>query len=171
MPNLIGPNTWVEIHYTLRDGRGNLLESTEGPDAEGPLGFVWGLGAVTKGLEEALEGAIEGDVLDVTISPEDGYGTRDPDDVFEVERGEFPEPEKLEVGAEFSADGDDGTSITMRVLEVHPDHVLVDANHPLAGETLNYQVRVLKVRAATPDEILVAKVELTDPSGPDEIAS
>ncbi len=159
----IGPGTFLRIHYTLRDSRGNLLESTDGED---PHGFVWGLGAVVPGLEMALEGSRAGDVVNVTVTPEDAYGLRDDTDVFDVDREEFPDPTNVVIGQEFSAEGDDGTTITMRVIEVHDDHVTVDANHPLAGETLNFQVRVVDVRKATDDELLAARVELDDPKPP-----
>lgn len=167
----IGPGQWVEIHYTLRDGRGNLLEDTAGPDNEGPVAFVYGMGPLVSGLEAALEGARQGDVLNITVEPEDAYGTRDETDVFAVDRSEFPDPEKVDKGTEFVAEGDDGTTLTMRVVELHEDHVLVDANHPLAGLTLNYQVRVLKVRPATADEVLVARAELAETRAPEGEAS
>jgi FKBP-type peptidyl-prolyl cis-trans isomerase SlyD len=64
------------------------------------------------------------------------------------------------VGGEFEAEGDDGTTLTMRVTEVRDDAVVVDANHPLAGETLNFKVRVVAVREATPDEVVEAQAEL-----------
>lgn len=150
----IGPGTWVRLRYSLFDGRGNLLETTDEP-----VEFVYGYGDLVPGLEAALEGAQSGESLNVTVAPEDGYGTRDDTNVFAVEREEFPKDTDLEVGSEFVAEGDDGTSMTMRVTEVHDDHVLVDANHPLAGETLNFQVHVLNVRSASDDELLAAKVE------------
>src|SRR5581483_1216650 len=128
MSEAIGPGTFVELYYTLRDSRGNLLEEA---DTE-PYAFVYGMGALVPGLERALEGAREGDVLNVTVPPEDAYGLRDPTDVFNVDRTEFPDPAKVEVGSEFAAEGDDGTELSMRVVEVHDDHVVVDANHPLA---------------------------------------
>lgn len=155
MPTAIGPGAHVTIHYTLRDGRGNLLETT---DADDPQTFVWGYRTVVPGLELALEGAFAGDVIDVTVAPEDGYGLRDDTDIFEVERSEFPDD--VAVGGEFDAEGDDGTTLTMRVTEVRDDAVVVDANHPLAGETLNFKVRVVAVREATPDEVVEAQAEL-----------
>jgi FKBP-type peptidyl-prolyl cis-trans isomerase SlyD len=163
MPTAIGPGTHVTIHYTLRDGRGNLLEETAPSE---PHAFVWGYRTVVPGLELALEGAFPGDVIDVTVAPEDGYGLRDDTDVFEVDREEFPDD--VAVGQEFDAEGDDGTTITMRVTEIRDDSVEVDANHPLAGETLNFKVRVVAVRDATEDEILSARAELAvqpPPSG------
>lgn len=156
MNDAIGPGQWVSLHYTLRDGRGNVLESTEEP-----LEFVYGYGGLEPpAFEAALEGLREGDVVNITLAPEDAYGTRDETNVFEVAREEFPEDTPVEVGSEFVAEGEDGIALTMRVIEVHDDYVVVDANHPLAGETLNFQVRVLKVRPATEDEILAAKAEL-----------
>ncbi len=156
----IGPGAFVRIHYSLRDSRGNLLESTDGED---PHSFVFGMGAVVPGLEMALEGSRAGDVVNATVSPEDAYGLRDDTDVFEVDREEFPDPQNAVIGQEFSAEGDDGTTLTMRVVSVHDDHVTVDANHPLAGETLNFQVRVIEVRKATDDELIAARAELNEP--------
>jgi FKBP-type peptidyl-prolyl cis-trans isomerase SlyD len=157
MSLVIGPDTFVKIHYDLRDGRGNLLESTENP-AE----FVWGYETLLPALEQALEGLAKGDVINLSLEPEDGYGTRDEDGVFAVAKDEFPTDNPLEVGNEYTAEGEDGTVVTMRVVEIHDEHVVVDTNHPLAGETLNFQVRVLDVRRATDDEILAARAESSE---------
>jgi FKBP-type peptidyl-prolyl cis-trans isomerase SlyD len=157
MSLVIGPDTFVKIQYDLRDGRGNLLESTESP-AE----FVWGYETLLPALEQSLEGLAKGDVINLSLEPEDAYGTRDEDGVFAVAKDEFPTDNPLEVGNEYTAEGDDGTVVTMRVVELHDEHVLVDTNHPLAGETLNFQVRVLDVRAATDDEILAARAESSE---------
>ncbi len=150
----VGPGTWVALRYKLFDGRGNLLEATEEP-----VEFVFGFGTVVPGLEAALEGAANGDSLNVTLAPEDAYGTRDETSVFAVERSEFPADAGIEIGTEFVAEGEDGTSMSMRVTEVHDEFVVVDGNHPLAGETLNFQVLVLGVRKATDDEVLAAQAE------------
>lgn len=159
------------MHYTLRDGRGNLVESTEGADGEGPIEWVVGQSMVVPGLEAALEGSTAGDVVNVTVDPEDGYGLRDESDLFEVDKSEFPDSEAIEPGGEFVAEGEDGTSLAMRVVEVREDSVLVDANHPLAGLTLNYEVRVLEVRPATPDELLAAAADFSDASPPPSASS
>ena len=152
---VVGPGQWVELHYELRDGRGNELEHTDEP-----LEFVYGFGGLEPaGFEPALEGLIEGDVVNITLAPEDAYGTRDEANVFEVEREEFPDDAPIEEGGEFVAEGEDGVALTMRIVEVQDDFVVVDANHPLAGETLNFQVRIIKVRKATDDEVVAAKAE------------
>jgi FKBP-type peptidyl-prolyl cis-trans isomerase SlyD len=153
----VAPDTFVTIHYDLRDGRGNLLESTEDP-AE----FVWGYDTLLPALEHSLEGLTRGEVVNISLDPEDAYGTRDEDGVFAVAKDEFPTDNPLEVGNEYTAEGDDGTVVTMRVTEIHDEHVLVDTNHPLAGETLNFHVRVLDVRKATDDEILAARAESSE---------
>jgi FKBP-type peptidyl-prolyl cis-trans isomerase SlyD len=159
MGNVIGPGQWVQLHYALRDGRGNELESTEEP-----LEFVYGFGGLEPpAFEEALEGLREGEVVNITLPPEDAYGTRDETNVFEVPREEFPEGAPIETGREFVAEGEDGVALTMRIVEVHEEHIVVDANHPLAGETLNFEVRVTKVRKATEDEVLAAQAEASTP--------
>jgi FKBP-type peptidyl-prolyl cis-trans isomerase SlyD len=150
----VGPDTFVTIHYDLRDGRGNLLQTTEEPAQ-----FVWGYGTLLPALEQALEGATPGTVLNLTLEPEEAYGTRDEDGVFAVAKDEFPAETPLEEGNEYTAEGEDGTVLTIRVIEIHDDHVMVDTNHPLAGERLNFHVRVLAVRKATEDEILAARAE------------
>ncbi len=166
MAHEVGPGMAVSIQYKLRDGRANLLEDTEGPDGDGPVRFIWGMSMVLPGLEKGLEGARPGDVINLVVEPEDAYGTRDESDVFDVDRTEFPDPEAIEVGGEYTAEGDDGTTLTMQILEVHDDHVKVDANHPLAGLTLNYQVRVLDVHPATEEENVMAQAELAERRAP-----
>jgi FKBP-type peptidyl-prolyl cis-trans isomerase SlyD len=162
MNDVIGPGQWVRIQYQLRDGRGNELETTEEP-----VEFVFGYSKLVPGLEASLQGLHQGEAVNITIPPEDAYGTRDEANVFHVDREEFPDDTQIEAGSEFVAEGEDGTSLTMRVMEVHDDYVVVDANHPLAGETLNFQVRVLTVRAATDDEVLAAKAEASSTPTPE----
>lgn len=157
MPNHIGPRQWTRIEYELRDGRGNRLEASGEPEE-----FVWGSSDVLPALEAALEGLSPGDAVNVTLAPEDAYGTRDETNVFKVDRSEFPENANVEVDDEFVAEGDDGTRLNMRIAEVCDDYVVVDANHPLAGETLNFQVHVLEVRPATADEMLAAHAQTSD---------
>lgn len=139
----VGPGTWVELHYVLRSAKGAVLERTR--DAGEPLGFAWGEGSVVPGLEAALEGAFAGDVLTVDVACEDAYGPRTERDVFAVDRGEFPAA--VVVGDEVDVEGEDGAELTLRVLAVHDDHVMVDANHPFAGMDLAFTVDVVSVRA------------------------
>lgn len=165
MAEAIELERWVTLHYELKDSRGNLLAKTEEP-----VEFVYGLGSVPQTLEPALgalEGAAAGDVFTLTLSPEEAFGTRDESNVYQVPREEFPDGAELEPGAEFEAETDEGSVMLVHVVEVHDEHALVYANHPLAGETLNYVLRVVSVREATADELLAAKMEGSElaPSG------
>jgi FKBP-type peptidyl-prolyl cis-trans isomerase SlyD len=157
----IQPNTHVTIDYELRDEDGDLLDASEGDDGE-PIRYVHGYGMLVPGLEAALVGLRMGDEREVVVPAEAGYGEYDESLVLEVKRDQLPDPTGVEVGDEFVAESPDGDEIAMNVIEVHPDHVLVDANHPLAGMTLRYVVRVREVREATGEEIDRAAADLDD---------
>jgi FKBP-type peptidyl-prolyl cis-trans isomerase SlyD len=124
-----------------------------------PLCYVHGYGQILPRLEQALEGLIEGQQRSVTLAPEEGYGDYDEDAVFEVERSDFPAPEKIQVDDEFVAESDDGEAVSMRVVEILPEAVIVDANHPLAGESLRFDLQVVEVRPASPAELSEAELE------------
>ncbi len=157
----IQPNTHVTIDYELRDDEGDLLDASESEDGE-PIRYVHGYGMLVPGLEAALVGLAVGDERDVVVPAEAGYGQYDESLVLDVERGQLPDPKGVEVGDEFVAESPDGDEVAMCVLEVYDDRVVVDANHPLAGMTLRYLVKVREVRAATTDEIESAAADLDD---------
>ncbi len=133
------------IHYTLRDSNGNVLDSSEGRD---PLYYLHGENNLIPGMEEGLEGRTTGDKLQLDVAPEKGYGTRDPQLVEEVPRRAFGS-QNIEVGMQF--EDNEGQVIT--ITNVGPETVTVDANHPLADQNLHFDVEVLEVRDATPDEL------------------
>ncbi|CCH55017.1 peptidylprolyl isomerase FKBP-type [Fibrisoma limi BUZ 3] len=133
------------IHYTLRDSNGNVLDSSEGRT---PLYYLHGEGNLIPGMEEGLEGKSEGDKLHLDVDPEKGYGRRDPQLIGEVPRNAFGN-QQVEVGMQFEANH--GQVIT--VTQVGPDTVTVDGNHPLADQSLHFDVEVVEVRNATPEEI------------------
>lgn len=133
------------IHYTLRDASGNVLDSSEGAE---PLYYLHGEGNLIPGMEEGLEGHSAGDQLNLTVSPEKGYGRRDPRLVDEVPRQAFGN-QPLEVGMQFQTN--EGQVIT--ITQVGPETVTVDGNHPLADQELHFDVNVLNVRNATADEL------------------
>jgi FKBP-type peptidyl-prolyl cis-trans isomerase SlyD len=157
----IQPNTHVTIDYELRDDEGDMLESSDGEGGE-PIRYVHGYGMLVPGLEAALAGLHTGDVRDVVVPAEAGYGEYDDDLVLELDRSELPDPKGVAVGDEFIAESPDGDEIAMSVVEVRDDMVLVDANHPLAGMTLRYHVIVRDVRPATDDEIKEAAAALDE---------
>ena len=150
MSLLIGENTVVSMHYKLTDNSGEVLDSSEGAQ---PLNYLHGAGNIIPGLERALVGKTEGDSLQVEIQPEDAYGEVRPDMIQVVPRAAFQGVESIEPGMAFEARGDGGAAQRIVVKEVSGDEITVDANHPLAGVELNFDVQVVSVRAATEEEI------------------
>lgn len=151
----IQPNARVVLEYTLKDEKGAVLDSSDAEDGE-PIVYVHGYGMLVPGLEAALVGLEVGSVKDVTVTPEEGFGERDEELVLEIDRSDFPDPKKVEVGDEVVAESPDGDEVPMRVVEVKDETVVVDANHPLAGVTLRYSVVVKEVAEASEEEIAEA---------------
>jgi FKBP-type peptidyl-prolyl cis-trans isomerase SlyD len=139
----------VSIHYTLTDNAGTVLDSSSGGH---PLAYLHGFGNIIPGLENALEGKATGDKLSVTVEPGEGYGERDEGLVQAVPRTAFKGVKELAPGMQFQAQGPQGTRLVV-VTQVTEDLVTVDANHPLAGQTLHFEVEVSEVRDATSEEL------------------
>jgi FKBP-type peptidyl-prolyl cis-trans isomerase SlyD len=148
--NVVQPNSFVTVEYVLKDDEGDVLDASNAEDGE-PIEYVHGYGMLVPGLEAALVGLKSGDKKQIVVPAEEAYGDRDEELVLEVERGEFPDG--VEVGDEFVATSPDGEEVVLHVLEVNDDGVLVDANHPLAGMTLHYEIEVKSIRPATDTEI------------------
>jgi len=148
----IEPNSRVVLDYTLRDADDDVLDASDAEDGE-PIVYVHGYGMLVPGLEKALAGLSAGDRKEVVVPPEEGFGERDEELVLEIDRSEMPRPESVEIGDELVAESPDGEEAVMRVIDVTPDAVVLDGNHPLAGETLRYSVVVRDVRPATEEEI------------------
>jgi len=157
----IQPNTYVTLDYELRDDDGDLVDASEADGGE-PIRYVHGYGMLVPGLEAALVGLCAGEERDVVVPAEAGYGEYDDALVLEVERGELPDPQAVSVGDELVAESPDGDELSLCVVEVRDDVVVVDANHPLAGVTLRYHVKVRDVRQATGDEIERAAADLDE---------
>jgi FKBP-type peptidyl-prolyl cis-trans isomerase SlyD len=150
MATPIGENQVVSMHYTLTDDSGKVLDSSDGSE---PLNYLHGAGNIIPGLEQALVGQVQGDSLKVTVEPADGYGETDPGLVQVVDRAAFQGVETVDVGMTFEARGPDGHVQRIVVTSVDGDRVTVDANHPLAGQQLHFDVQIIGVRAATPEEL------------------
>jgi FKBP-type peptidyl-prolyl cis-trans isomerase SlyD len=157
----IQPNTHVTIDYELRDDDGDLVDASEADGGE-PIRYVHGYGMLVPGLEAALVGLRAGEEREVVVPAEAGYGEYDEALVLEVDRSELPDPQAVRVGDELVAESPDGEELALNVKEVKDDVVIVDANHPLAGMTLRYHVKVREVRAATEDEVERAAADLDD---------
>ena len=141
----------VRIDYTLKNAAGEVLDTSEGGE---PLMYLHGGHQIVPGLERELAGLTAGDSKDVVVAPEDGYGQPDPQGIFGVPRAAFPAEAQLSVGETFMGEDDEGGAVPVRVVEVRDDMVIVDANHPLAGETLYFHVDVREVRDATLEELM-----------------
>jgi FKBP-type peptidyl-prolyl cis-trans isomerase SlyD len=146
---LIAQDKVVLIHYTLTDDAGKVLDSSSGGD---PLAYMHGQGNIIAGLEKALEGRQAGDRLAVRVEPAEGYGARDETLVQQVPRRQFGGA-KVQPGMQFHAQTAGGHARVVTVTHIQGDMVTVDANHPLAGEVLNFDVEVTEVRDATAEEI------------------
>lgn len=140
----------VRLDYTLRNAQGDVIDTSEGAE---PLTYLHGASQIVPGLEKELAGMEAGQAKDVVVQPEDGYGMPDPEGVFGVPRAAFPPDAKLSVGDSFIGEDDEGQALPVRVVELRDDVVIVDANHPLAGETLFFHVDVRDVRDATEEEL------------------
>ena len=139
----------VFIDYTLTDNDGELIDSSQGAE---PLGYVQGAGQIVAGLEAALEGRSVGDSFKVSIPPEQGYGLPDEDNIAVIPADQIEGVDELEVGTQLETVTDEGET-TVIVTKIEGNEVTIDANHPLAGIALNFEVTVREVRDATEDEI------------------
>lgn len=146
---VVAQNKVVQIHYTLTNDSGEVLDSSSGGD---PLAYIHGNGNLIPGLEKALEGKGAGDKLNVKVAPEEGYGAKDPSLVQDVPRRAFKGIDNIAVGMQFQADSNQGPRM-VTVTRIVGDMVTVDGNHPLAGESLNFAVEITEVRDPSDEEL------------------
>jgi FKBP-type peptidyl-prolyl cis-trans isomerase SlyD len=139
----------VTIHYTLKDDHGAVLDSSAGGE---PLAYIQGHGNLVSGLEKALEGKQDGNTLSVSVAPADGYGIRQETLVQRVPKRTLQGLGELKKGVQFQARTDDGMRL-FTVTAVIGDMVTLDGNHPLADQTLHFDVEVVGVREATAEEL------------------
>ncbi len=139
----------VSIHYKLTNDDGTVLQESA---ADEPLSYLHGSGNIIPGLESALSGKTIGDKLSVSVDPEQGYGARNDALVQELPRKLFEGIDVIQEGMQFQAQSDQGAQV-ITVTKVDGDRITVDGNHPLAGQTLNFEVEVDSVRDATAEEI------------------
>ena len=146
----ISKNKVVSIGFKLTDAQGSLIDEST---TEEPLMYIQGIGSFIPAVEQALEGKEAGDELKVTVTPEEGFGQRDEDLVHSVPRDRFQSADQLEVGMQVQGQDDSGTPAIFTVVGVDDQNIKLDGNHPLAGMTLNFDVKISEVRDATAEEI------------------
>lgn len=147
----IADKTVVTMTYTLTDDQGQVLDKAE---ASQPFAYLHGSSNIIPGLEKHLEGKQADDSVQVTVPPAEAYGERDDRLTQQVPRSMFQgvPDEQIVAGAQFQAQTSAGNQV-IRIAAVDGDHVTIDANHPLAGVTLNFDVTILGVREASAEEV------------------
>jgi FKBP-type peptidyl-prolyl cis-trans isomerase SlyD len=145
----INKNLVVSFDYTLTDENKQVLDSSSG---SGPLSYLHGYENIIPGLEKALEGKSEGDAFVVTVSAAEAYGERDEHFVANIPLNQFEDATAVEAGMQFQAETPDGGRI-VTVTKVANDMATIDANHPLAGIDLTFDVKIVAIREATAEEL------------------
>ena len=139
----------VTLHYTLKDDSGAVLDSSSGGE---PLAYIQGHGNLVVGLEKALEGKQDGNSLAVVVSAAEGYGTRDESLIQRVPKRTLQGAGTIKKGMQFQARTPDGMRL-FTVTAVIGDMVTLDGNHPLADQTLHFDVEIISVREASAEEL------------------
>jgi FKBP-type peptidyl-prolyl cis-trans isomerase SlyD len=148
MTAVVAKNKVVSLIYVVRNEKGEIFEYRDLP-----VSYVHGSGTdLFPKIEQALEGRAVGDRVAVQLTPADAFGERDPKLTFTDDIENAP-PELRRVGAEFEAQNAKGESILLTVSRIEGDKITVDANHPLAGQNISFEVTVQDIRDATPEEI------------------
>lgn len=138
----------VSFHYILRNETGEVIDSS---GKEQPVAYLEGSGAIIDGLEKALRSFTAGQRRRVALAPEQAYGVRDEAQIQTVARTALP-VEEVKIGDMFQT-GADRHSPVVRVVAIEGDQIKLDANHPLAGQRLFFEVEIVTKREATPEEI------------------
>lgn len=146
----ISKDTVVSLEYTLKNGEGQIIDSSKGQQ---PLVYLHGWNNLIPGLERQLEGHEKGAVLSVTVKPEEGFGVRNEEFFHQVSKAGFiGGDEEMQVGMQVQLDTDQGPRIGT-ISSIEGDTVTLDMNHPLADVTLFFDVEVLELRAASEEEL------------------
>ena len=140
----------VSMNYTLKDDQGTVLDTSENRE---PLQFIVGAGMIIPGLEKELQGREEGDTLSVTLEPKECYGEYDPTQMIDVSKSQVQEGLEINAGMQVQAQNPDGQVQILTIKDVKDDTVTLDANHPLAGQILHFDVQIDDVRKATDEEL------------------
>lgn len=145
----IESNSVVTLHYTLKDNDGEIIDQSD----DGSFLYLHGAMNIIPGLENALSGKSAGDELSVKVSPQDGYGEKQEDQIQQVPKDMFDNIDEIKQGVQFHAQSSEGEAVVVTVIEVKDDVVVIDGNHALAGVELNFEVKIVDVREASAEEI------------------
>ena len=137
----------VKVHYHGKLKSGETFDSSEGRQ---PLEFEVGSGMVTKGFDDGVTGMKVGDKKTINIPAESAYGEKNPDMLIEYPRSQFPENIELEVGTDLMMSSASGQQFQVKIAEIKDDVVILDANHPLAGEELIFDIELVEIVGGKP---------------------
>lgn len=158
-PETVSDQKVVTFTYAILDTEGKVLEQSDLP-----MSYIHGVdGKMYPKVEAALSGCVPGDEVDVTLEPRDGFGDANPDLMYRDSLENVP-PEYRRIGAEAMFQNEDGETITMKVTRIEDDEITLDANHPFAGKTVVFHIKVVDIRDATRQEIGTG--EVVDLNGP-----
>lgn len=150
------------MHYKLKNGFGELIDSSQGGLA---LVYMHNTNAILPSLERELTGKQESDIFDLVIYPEDGYGYADENLIAEMPRAMFADLGELTVGMRVNIKGNDDTSQLVTITQMDDENVVVDGNHPLAGQVLHFEVGIVSVREPTTEELAQGYATGSDANG------
>jgi len=149
----LGPGMWARLGYQVFDAEGEPVET-----GDSELCCLIGYGVLFPALEDKLEGLSQGASRSVVLKPEQAFGLRNPEAQVEVDRSDFPDD--VAAGDCYEAEDEEGRPVLLQVLDVSAEGVLVDSNHPLAGQSLRFEVEAREVRPATDAELSEAEARL-----------
>ncbi len=132
----------VQVHYVGRLEDGSTFDTSR---EDGPIGLVLGDGAFLPAFERAIIGMVEGDERTVTVPSDEAYGPHRAELVRTVDRSNAPKDLPLEPGLQLGTTGPDGQDVVITIMEVTPESVTIDANHPLAGKALTFEIELIAV--------------------------
>lgn len=156
----IGPETVVTLAYTLSaTGKDGVLSPIEIRSVDNPIEFIFGKGLLLPAIEKKLEKKSKGYKATVTLMPADAFGDfkQDLEQWYDIKK--LPKAIVPQVGMKFQTQGPTGDVVSVLVKEIRGEQVLIDGNHPLAGETVQFEMEVLRVRQATPEEISSGEIK------------
>jgi peptidylprolyl isomerase len=139
-------NSTVKVHYTGKLDDGTVFDSSRERE---PLEFQLGQGQVIPGFEQAVEGMSPGELKTATVAAEQAYGPRRDDMVASVSRDNLPDDLEPEVGQQLQARNSDGQTVPVRITGIGDDAVTIDANHPLAGENLTFDIELVDIQPSS----------------------
>jgi FKBP-type peptidyl-prolyl cis-trans isomerase SlyD len=138
----------VSFHYTLRNPEGRILDTSQGGD---PVVYLEGAGMIIDGLDQALRDAQPGEERQVEVPADKGYGAHDPSQVQSVPRDRIPVPGEIKIGDQYQTAPDPGAPV-VTVVGIEGDQIMLDANHPMAGLDLTFEVKIEQARLASEEE-------------------